>query len=138
MFSRQWGNVSADALAAWGHNKRSPSFFDVPGGTYYMPGAVADAALLEGTVRFASRHAVIGRFEHAVKDELFPLTDPRHPTLFGVTRATAGYTIDVLRLPDLIVGLGVAASWNRVDRAIADAYGGSPRSLLGFAVVKTH
>jgi hypothetical protein len=73
MFSRQWGNVSADALAAWGHNKRSPSFFDVPGGTYYMPGAV-----------------------------------------------------------------GVAASWNRVDRAIADAYGGSPRSVLGFAVVKTH
>jgi hypothetical protein len=138
MYSRQWTRIAIDALAAWGHNKRSPSSFPVPGGIYYMPGAVADAALLEATVRVFSRHAIIGRFEYASKDELFPLDDPRHPTLYGVTRVTSGYAIDVLRLPELSVGVGAAVSWNRVDGVIADAYGGSPRALLGFVVLKTH
>jgi hypothetical protein len=117
---------------------RSPSSFPVAGGIYYMPGAVADAGLLEATFRFASRHAIVGRFEHALKDELFPLNDPRHPTLYGVTRVTSGYAIDVLRMPELSVAVGDALSSNRVDRAIADAYGGSPRSVLGFVVLNTH
>jgi hypothetical protein len=138
MYSRQWTRIGVDALAAWGHNKRSPSSFPVTGGIYYMPGAVADAALLEATVRVFARHAIIGRFEHASKDELFPLDDPRHPTLYGVTRVTTGYAIDVLRLPEMTVGVGAAVSWNRVDRAIAEAYGGSPRALLGFIILKTH
>ena len=106
MFSRQWTRLSVDALAAWGRNKRSPSSFPVPGGIYFMPGAVAEAGLLEATVRVAERHAIVGRFEHADKDELFPLTDPRHITLFGVTRATAGYVFDVVRTAGAVVGVG--------------------------------
>ncbi len=44
----------------------------------------------------------------------FRCTDPRHITLFGVTRATAGYIFDVVRTAEAVVGVGGAASWNRV------------------------
>jgi hypothetical protein len=138
MFSRQWTRLSVDALAAWGRNKRSPSSFPVPGGIYFMPGAVAQAALLEATVRVATRHALVGRFEHADKDELFPLNDPRHITLFGVTRATAGYVFDVVRTSDAVVGIGGAASWNRVASDARADYGGSPRAFQLFVNLSTH
>jgi hypothetical protein len=137
-FSRQWARLSVDALAAWGRNKRSPSSFPVPGGIYFMPGAVAQAGLLEATVRVAARHALVGRFEHADKDELFPLNDPRHVTLFGVTRATAGYIFDVVRTSDAVVGVGGAASWNRVARDARADYGGSPRAFQLFVNLSTH
>jgi hypothetical protein len=138
LFSRQWTRLSVDALAAWGRNKRSPSSFPVPGGIYFMPGAVAQAGLLEATVRVAARHALVGRFEHADKDELFPLTDPRHITLFGVTRATAGYIFDVVRTADAVVGVGGAASWNRVASDARPDYGGSPRAYHLFVNLSTH
>lgn len=138
MFSRQWTRLSVDALAAWGRNKRSPSSFPVPGGIYFMPGAVAQAGLLEATVRVATRHAIVGRFEHADKDEMFPLTDPRHIMLFGVTRATAGYILDIVRTPDAVVGVGGAASWNRVAEGARADYGGSPRAFQLFVNLSTH
>lgn len=137
-FSRQWTNLSVDALAAWGRNKRSPSSFPVPGGIYFMPGAVAQAGLLEATVRVKARHALVGRFEHADKDELFPLNDPRHITLFGVTRVTAGYIFDVLRTTDAVVGVGGGASWNRVASGARADYGGSPRAFHLFVNLSTH
>jgi hypothetical protein len=103
-----------------------------------MPGAVAQAGLLEATVRVAARHALVGRFEHADKDELFPLTDPRHITLFGVTRATAGYVFDVVRTAEAVVGVGGAASWNRVARDARADYGGSPGAFQLFVNLSTH
>jgi hypothetical protein len=138
MFSRQWTSLSVDALAAWGRNKRSPSSFPVPGGIYFMPGAVAQAGLIEATVRVKARHALVGRFEHADNDELFPLTDPRHIMLFGVTRATAGYIFDVVRTADAVVGVGGAASWNRVASGARPDYGGSPRAFHLFVNLSTH
>jgi hypothetical protein len=138
MYSRQWTRISVDALAAWGRNKRSPSSFPVTGGIYFMPGAVARAGLLEATVRFATRHALVGRFEHADKDELFPLTDPRHITLFGVTRATTGYVVDVVRASEAVIGVGAAASWSRVASEARADYGGSPRAWQLFVNLSTH
>jgi hypothetical protein len=101
------------------------------------PSAHPRSGLLEATVRVAARHAFVGRFEHADK-ELFGLTDPRHITLFGVTRATAGYNFDVVRTADAVVGVGGAASWNGVAPEIREDYDGSPRAFHLFVNLSTH
>jgi hypothetical protein len=55
-----------------------------------------------------------------------------------VTRATAGYIFDVVRTADAVVGVGGAASWNRVAREIRADYGGSPRAYHLFVNLSTH
>src|SRR5262245_47453497 len=132
MYSRQWGGRSIDALIAWGRNKRSTTSFAVPGGIFLVPAAVTQGTLVEATIGLAPRHAIVSRLEHANKDELFPLDDPRHATPFGVTRLTTGYVVDLVRTSQISLGIGAAIAFNGVAREIEDVYGGSPRSVLGF------
>jgi hypothetical protein len=137
MYSGGWRGVTVDGLLAWGRNKRSSGVVPAAGGFYLYPGALAQAVLAEATVQ-RGRHAVVMRTERAVKDELFPLPDPRHSTLFPLSRVTVGYAFRVVGTRYLDAQLGVAAAWNHVDRALDSDYGDDPRSGLLFARVALH
>jgi hypothetical protein len=138
MYARQWTRVGVDATLAWGRNSRTTSLIPVPGGFFEFPGAVSQAVLAEATVRLASRHAAVGRVERARKDELFQIDDPRHNFLYPVTRATAGYVLDVVRQRRLTAAAGVAASWTRVSSDIRAEYGGPPVSGMVFLELRAH
>jgi hypothetical protein len=138
MYARSWDAVSVDATVAWGRNNRSTSLIPVTGGFLVFPGARSQATLAEATVRLATRHAVVGRLERADKDELFPVNDLRHNTVFPVNRVTGGYVLDVARTSHLKLAFGVAGSWNRVAREIRADYGGSPGTFLAFLQLATH
>jgi hypothetical protein len=138
MYSQRWEHLSIDALLGWGRNKRTEVKRPVPGGFFFIPGNLSQAALAETTVRLWTRHAVIARVEHANKDELFGLADSRHFTTYPVSRVTTGYVFDLVRTRHLTVGAGAAASWSHVGAEIQDLYGGSPRSGLGFLQIAVH
>ncbi len=138
MYSHAWSRVRVDALAAWGRSQRHEVKTPIPGGYFYIPGNLLHATLLESTVRVASRHALVARFEDANKDELFGIADARHFTAYPVSRVTAGYVIDVLQLPRSTVGLGIARSWSRVAEDLRADYGDTPRGLLAFLKLSMH
>ena len=137
MYSGEWRGITLDGTLAWGRNKRTTSIVPVTGGFYFYPGATAQALLGEATLRRA-RHAAVVRTERAVKDEIFPITDPRHSTLFSLSRVTVGYAFRVVDTRYIDLQLGAAAAWNHVDRALDSAYGGHPRSGLVFARIGLH
>ena len=138
MYGRRWPNVGVDATLAWGRNKRGEGSYPVPGGIYVIPNAVAQATLLESTVRLFGRHAVIARFEYTNKGELLPLDDPRHHTQFPVSRATTGYSFTLFERRGIGADLGAAVSWSHIDEAIRPEYGGQPNAALGFLRVRLH
>jgi hypothetical protein len=131
MYAGQLAGNQLDATIAWGRNNRSPSSIPVPGGVYFYAGSVTQALLAEGTLQ-RGRHAVVTRIERAEKDELFPLADPRHTTIFPVTRVTLGYAFRVGRTQNLEAQVGGAAAWSAVDGALESDYGRDPRSGLFF------
>ena len=137
MYAGEWRGVSVDGTVAWGRNKRSTTTIPVPGGFYIYPSAVAQAVLGEATMQRGA-HAVVVRAERALKDELFPLTDPWHSTLFPVSRFTAGYAFRIAATRYLDAQLGAAVAWNHVDGTLHMAYGGHPRSGLFFARIAVH
>lgn len=137
MYAGGWRDVTVDGTIAWGRNKRSPSTRPVPGGFYFYPGVVSQAFLAEATLQ-RGRHALVTRAERALKDELFPLSDPRHSTLFPVRRFTVGYAFRIVGSDYVDAQLGVAAAWNHVDPELAPDYGGHPRSGLVFARLALH
>jgi hypothetical protein len=138
MYGRQWRNIAVDATIAWARNKRGESSFPVPGGIYFIPNAVTQAALFESTVRLFGRHAVVARLEYADKGELLPLADPRHLTQFPVSRATAGYLFTLFQHRGISADVGGAVSSTWVDEAIRADYGGRPNAALGFLRVQLH
>jgi hypothetical protein len=138
MYSRHWQRIRVDALAAWGRNQRHEVKRPVPGGFFFIPGHLIHATLAESTVRVATRHAFVVRFEHANKDELFGVADARHFTVYPVSRLTAGYVMDILQAQHATVGLGIAESWNRVSDDLRTEYGGSPHSVLAFVQLVMH
>jgi hypothetical protein len=138
MYGRAWTHVRVDALAAWGRNQRHEVLRPVPGGFFYIPGNLVHATLLESTVRLASRHAVVTRYEDAEKDELFGVTDARHYTVYPVARFTTAYVIDAWRAAHTTVRVGAARSWNHVSDDLRVEYGDSPRSVLVFAQIALH
>lgn len=138
MFGHQWAHLRVDALAAWGRNQREEVKRPVPGGYFFIPGNLIHATLLESTVRAASRHAFITRYEHAEKDELFGVADARHFTVYPVARLTTGYVFDACQSTHATVGLGVARSWIWVSDALRTEYGDSPRGTLFFVQLAMH
>jgi hypothetical protein len=99
---------------------------------------VTQGTLAEATVHVARRHHLVSRVEHARKDELFDLADPRHSTVYSVSRLTAGYVLDVIERATLRVGVGAAASYNRLPSGLRPEYGGSPGAFLVFVDVAAH
>jgi hypothetical protein len=138
MYSHHWEGIRVDALAAFGRNQRHEVKRPVPGGFFYIPGNLIHATLLESTVRVATRHAVVTRFEHADKDELFGIEDARHFTAYPVARLTTGYVFDAWRARHATVGLGVARSWDWVSDELRPVYGDSPRGTLAFVQLAMH
>ena len=137
MYSREWRGLTFDGTLAWGRNRRSTAYIPVVGGFYFFPGGIAQALLGEATV-LRGPHAAIVRMERAEKDELFPLEDPRHSTLFPVSRMTLGYAFRIVRTGYMDAQLGAAGSWNRVPSALDSVYGHHPRSGLFFARLTLH
>jgi hypothetical protein len=137
MHSKQLSGIAIDSTLAWGRNRRDATVIPVTGGFYSFPEATANAVLGETTIQ-RGRHAAIFRFERAVKDELFPLDDPRHGTLFSVSRLTLGYAFRVLDTEHARIQIGSAGAWNRVDSVLESVYGNDPRSWLLFARLAVH
>jgi hypothetical protein len=137
MYARRWGPATFDATVAVGRNRRTPAFVPVPNGVLYFAGNVTQGVLGEATVRLA-RHSVITRVEFARKDDLFGVADPRHFTLYALTRITGGYVFDVVARSRLRVGIGIAGSGGRAPSAIRPDYGGSPRGVLAFVDLSAH
>jgi hypothetical protein len=141
MLSRTHEDVAVDATFAWGRNKREASSFPHVHGVLpplSSPETVTRAVLAEATIRFLARHAIVLRGEGAQKDELFDVGDPRHLTVFSVSRWTLGYGVDVFRRGAVAVRLGAAAAWAGVPGGLEAEYGGPPASALGFVRVGTH
>jgi hypothetical protein len=138
MFSHAWTHARVDALAAWGRNQRHEVKRPVPGGFFFIPGNLIHATLLESTVRVATRHALVTRYEDAEKDELFGVSDARHFTVYPVSRLTTAYVIDAWSARHTTIRVGAARSWMWVADDLRPVYGDTPRGVLFFAQVLLH
>jgi hypothetical protein len=138
MYARRWNGLSFDATAAVTHTTRTASLTPVEGGFYYSPGATSPALLVEGTLGVGALHQFVVRAETAQKGELFGLTDPRHTTEYPLTRATFGYALRLLALPNASLHVGGAWSTIRVADEIRADYGGHQTGALGFVRMTLH
>jgi hypothetical protein len=102
-------------------------------------GRVLPAWLVEGTWAIAKRHAVFGRFENVLNDELFEreeqlgIAEPLIGEPFRVSKFTAGYAYTLPLGKTLAVALGAAASAYAKSDRLDEAYGRNPHSLTIFA-----
>lgn len=100
---------------------------------------VLPAWLLEGTWAITRRHAVFGRFENVLNDELFEreeqlgIAEPLIGAPFRVSKFTAGYAYTLPLGRSLAVALGAAASAYAKSDRLDEAYGRNPHSLTLFA-----
>ncbi|PXA85614.1 hypothetical protein DMC47_37030 [Nostoc sp. 3335mG] len=100
---------------------------------------VLPAWLLEGTWAITRRHAVFGRFENVLNDELFEreeqlgISEPLIGEPFRVSKFTAGYAYTLPLGKSLAVALGAAASAYAKSDRLDEAYGRNPHSLTIFA-----
>jgi hypothetical protein len=136
--SSRWGNWQT--TAAWGRNKwdEPPATAPLTGHIHFTPGVqpTRNAVLAETGIRFMSMHTVFARWEWAEKDELFISADRRHQLVYDVTKLSAGYLIDFLRLSHLRVGAGVYGALHWVPRDLDIVYGGTPSSVGFFLRLK--
>ena len=102
-------------------------------------GQVLPAWLVEGTWAITRRHAVFGRFENVLNDELFEreeqlgIAEPLIGQPFRVSKFTAGYAYTLPLGKTLAVALGAAASAYAKSDRLDEAYGRNPHSLTIFA-----
>jgi len=102
-------------------------------------GRVLPAWLVEGTWAITKRHAVFGRFENVLNDELFEreeqlgIAEPLIGEPFRVSKFTAGYAYTLPLGKSFAVALGAAASAYAKSDRLDEAYGRNPHSLTLFA-----
>jgi hypothetical protein len=102
-------------------------------------GRVLPAWLAEATWAITKRHAVFGRFENVLNDELFEreeqlgIAEPLIGQPFRVSKVTAGYAYTLPLGKTLAVALGAAASAYAKSDRLDEAYGRNPHSLTLFA-----
>jgi hypothetical protein len=144
--------------AAWGRNSRNETTMTVAEararlappilahylGAASIPPDAEDRYLLVFEARTQSAYLVesslsvgattaFGRYEHMVKDELFPATDLRHSRLFPLSKLSLGVVRD-LALGDAVrVGLGGTLGLHFLSGDLEGAYGDGPRSWSLFA-----
>lgn len=111
---------------AWGRND--------PKGSDH--GRRTDAYLLDSAVTLG-RNTVFGRIENVDKDELFAddETNPLAARAFNVTKASLGYYRSI-PLGRLALDLGGLVSKYGLPRALRDAYGSSPTSVMLFSRIR--
>ena len=98
------------------------------------PGEKLSAFLGEATWEITPHHAVFGRVENVVNDELFPdAADPLHDARFRVTRAEVGYAYRLPIAGPVGVALGGSVAAYAKPRALDAAYGRMPASGTLFA-----
>lgn len=95
------------------------------------PGPTLSAFLLEANWNLDERHSLFGRVEHVRQDELLDHHDPRHGTIYGVSRATIGYAHRIPLGSEWRLALGGSGSIHLLPDALQPDYGDTP---LGFAV----
>ena len=102
-------------------------------------GRTLPAWLLEGTYAITKRHAVFGRFENVLNEELFErdeelgLNPPLAGEPFRVSKFTAGYAYTLPLGKSFAVALGGAASTYAKSDRLDATYGRHPHSLTLFA-----
>ncbi|MEM7414278.1 MAG: hypothetical protein AAF389_02210 [Gemmatimonadota bacterium] len=119
-----------------------PLFDHYVGSSPLPPGATDDLLLLfERRVQSAwlveSSVAVgpviaFGRYEAASKDELFEPSDPRHSSVFGVTKLEIGGVVDVELREGLVIGIGGTWAAHGIDSELEELYGAAPKSSMVF------
>lgn len=98
------------------------------------PGPKLPALLAEATWEITPRHAVFGRMENVVNDELFPdHDDPLHDRKFRVTKVEGGYAYRLPIYGPLGVALGGTVAVYGKPGALDAAYGDEPVSWTLFA-----
>jgi hypothetical protein len=154
-YNRPLARGNWQTMLAWGRNKREVppnaptgvvTVVDPVTGThvhYVNPGVlpsrltVANAVLLESDLGFARWHTVYARLEYAGKDELFPPGDPRHSTVYDVTRGTIGYIFDLPLAAPFRMGFGLSGSLMSLPGSLREAYGGThPGAVAAFLRVR--
>lgn len=92
------------------------------------------AFLAETALKLERRHTFFGRFEWVEKDALFPLSDPRHAQIYGVSELNGGYLFDLRFRGPVVVGLGASAAVHFLPEELEDVYEGRrPASFMVFA-----
>lgn len=117
MFDGRWSTGHWEATLAWGRN-------------HNRPGRTLDAFSAEAAAEMKEAHTVFARAEHVEKDELFEPPDVRAGAAFEVSELTAGYRYDFWRTARGRAGVGLACSVALTPRALRDAYGHDPSTLL--------
>ena len=92
------------------------------------PVLTQNAFLAETGMRFRERHSLFARMEWAEKDELYVASDPRHGLVYNVSKLSAGYVFDFLRLGPLRAGAGAFGSIHFVGQELNELYGARPTS----------
>jgi hypothetical protein len=114
-----WMGGHWESTLAWGRNRN-------------RPGRTLDGWLAESAVELRGRHTLFARLERVEKDELFPETDLRAGTPFGVGEISAGYRYDFRASASPRVGIGVMGTAVLVPVSIRDVYGKDPTAWLLF------
>jgi hypothetical protein len=121
--SDRFGGYLQSTLA-WGRNEMRGGGHDTK----------LDAWLLESTWRIDARWTLLGRYEHALKNELFQAGDPAgdpHDE-FHVNALSVGAIRELTALGDGTLGLGLLLSKSLVPAELEDDYGGDPNSVTVF------
>jgi hypothetical protein len=145
-YNRRQERGNWQTTLAWGRNKRERTVLSVDptvvlthyhgagpvDGVVISPVLVQNAFLAESALRFADSHGLFARLEFVEKDELFPVTDPRHTAVYNVGKLNVGYSFDFVRSQWLGLGLGLAGSVHFLPAELHAAYGTRPASVYGF------
>jgi hypothetical protein len=123
IYNKSWKNNNWQTTFAWGRNMNDP-------------GHNLDAFLIETTLRLQDTHSILGRFEYAEKDELFPEGDPLEGTVFDVNKLSTGYIYDFPEWHHIQLGLGVLGSIHFLPSDLDFAYGDIPLSFTIFGRIK--
>jgi hypothetical protein len=105
-------------------------------GAYVSPQRVQNAYLLETALTLRGT-TVFGRWEGALKDELFPPADVRHGWLYSVSKVDVGVEHEVPLGDALGLTLGASATLYGLADGLESAYGEDPRAWTLFARLGT-
>lgn len=117
------GDAHWQSTLAWGR--------DAPEGEIRTDGYLLDSALHLG-----GGHTLFMRYEHVVKDDLFPPGGTLYGQPFPIQKASVGYVFDFLEVSHLRFGIGAVFSRFRFPSALDPYYGNDPYGFSVFARVK--
>jgi hypothetical protein len=153
------GPVAWATTIAWGRNVRREAVVVIPVAGPPLLAALADDAIrpdfhfgqiddhasiihypersqsawLVETTASAGNITATARYERALKDELFGTFDPRHDTMYDVSKLELGLIGDVRLGSRVRAGLGGTVSHHFIPSQLRPTYGDASRSYMVFA-----